>query len=261
MPKNTKATQKVIKDVVIGYPCYDSRAEVHAMQTLMQCLFSTKIPVAKIQYLNGDSLVTRARNKVVHKFLQTDYPYLLFIDNDILFTPNDIVRLRSNNLPICGGVYFKKKIPYSPVSNRTIDQEGHMHKMQETGTGFLMIHREVFEKISQAEPSHFYLGDADEEKSNEYYDYFRVGVVNGRYLSEDYYFCHLARKHGYDIWLDTSIYTRHVGRAVYPFNDYDFLNGATKLLEGYDTNEELDPKIIENLQSAINYQKNERGLK
>lgn len=230
------------------------------MQLLMQCLYSPDIPVSSIQYLNGDSLVTRARNKVVHKFLQTDYPYLLFVDNDILFTPGDIVRLRNNNLPICGGVYFKKKIPYSPVSNRSLEQKGHMHKMQETGTGFLMIHREVFEKIAEAEPEHFYSGDGDEEKSDSYYDYFRVGVVNGRYLSEDYYFCYLARRYGYDIWLDTSIYVRHVGRAIYPFKDYDFLNGAAQLLRSYDTGVELDPKILESIEGAVELQKKERGL-
>jgi len=248
----------VKKDIVIGYPCYDSKAEVQAMQTNMQCMFSPNVPVASIQYLNGDSLVTRARNKVVHKFLQTEYDYLLFIDSDIIYTPQDIIKLRNNEKPICGGVYFKKKLPYSPVCNRSMEQHDHMHKMMETGTGFLMIHREVFESIMKAEPEHFYKNDSDEE-SGDYYDFFRVGVVDGRYLSEDYYFCHLARKHGYDIWLDTSIYVKHIGRATYPFDDYDLINGASHLLESYDTNEDLDPEVLHRLSESIAHQSNSRG--
>ena len=261
MSKKAQPTQKVIKDIVIGYPCYDGRSEVQAMQTLMQCLFSPEIPVQSIQYLNGDSLVTRARNKIVHKFLKTGHPYLLFIDSDILFTPSDIVRLRANNKPVCGGVYFKKKIPYSPVANTSLEQHGHMHKMKECGTGFLMVHREVFETIMEKEPQFFYKNDSDEEAGDDYYDFFRVGVVDGRYLSEDYYFCHLARKYGFDIWLDTSIYTRHIGRAVYPFKDYDFLNGASQLLQSYDVNTELDPEILKRIEQALNYQKKARNIK
>lgn len=262
MSKTVRNTPKVIKDTVIGYPCYDGKAEVQAMQTIMQCLYSSQVPIGSVQYLNGDSLVTRARNKVVYNFLKkTDLPYLLFIDSDILFSPADIIRLRSNDKPICGGVYFKKKIPYAPVSNRTLEQHGHMHKMQETGTGFLMIHREVFEKIMKEEPEFYYKNDSDEAEGDDYYDFFRVGVVDGRYLSEDYYFCHLARKHGYDIWLDTSIYVRHVGKAVYPFDDYDFLKGAALLLQSYDTSIELDPDILKSIQVALDSQKLARGIK
>ena len=259
--KFKKPTQKVVKDIVIGYPCYDGRAEIQAMQTIMQCLYSTDVPVANVQYLNGDSLVTRARNKVVHNFLtKTDQPYLLFIDSDIVFQPSDILKLRSNNKPICGGIYFKKKLPYAPVCNSSISAHGKFHKMMETGTGFLLIHREVFETIKQNEPEHHYKNEGDEE-AGQYYDFFRVGVVDGRYLSEDYYFCYLARKYGYDIWLDTSIYVKHVGKATYPFKDYDLLNGASHLLKSYDVNAELDQKVLDRMQEAIDHQKKERGMK
>lgn len=254
-----KSTKKMTKDVVIGYPCYDGRAEIQAMQVNMQCLYAQDTPVASIQYLNGDSLVTRARNKVVHKFLHnTKFEYLLFIDSDIIYQPSDIVKLRANNKPICGGIYFKKKLPYSPVCNRSIEQDGKLHKMMETGTGFLMIHREVFETIAKAEPEHHYKNEGDEEAGT-YYDYFRVGVVEERYLSEDYYFCHLARKYGYDIWLDTSIYVKHMGRATYPFKDYDLLNGASHLLQSYSTDAELDEKIVDKMQKAIDHQRGSRG--
>lgn len=248
------------KDTLLGYPCYDGRAEVEAMQVNMFCLHSPDNPIGGIQYLNGDSLVTRARNKVVKKFLDSEFKYLFFVDSDIVYQPSDILAIRKSNKPICGGIYFKKKLPYSPVCNRSLGQEGKYHKMMETGTGFLMIHRQVFETLMKEEPEHFYKNEADEEKGD-YYDFFRVGVVDGRYLSEDYYFCHLARKFGYDIWLDTSVYVKHIGKASYPFKDEDLLNGATHLLASYDTSVPLEEKILDRMQKAINYQRNERKWK
>jgi hypothetical protein len=252
-----KAEQKVIKDVCIGYPCYDGRAETNAMQTIMQALYSKDICVGAVQYLNGDSLVTRARNKVVHNFLKTDKEYLMFIDSDILFQATDINRLRAHNKTIVGGVYFKKKLPYSAVCNRSIEDHGQLNVMQEAGTGFLMIKRSVFEDIMKMAPEYFYKNESDEDEGR-YYDFFRVGIVNGRYLSEDYYFCHLARLAGHKIWLDTQLYVKHVGRAEYPFKDNDLLMGASYLLRQYATSAELDKKIVQSILDAVHHQVDHR---
>jgi hypothetical protein len=43
------------------------------------------------------------------------------------------------------------------------------------------------------------------------WDFFSMGVVNGRYLSEDYYFDYRLRQAGFDVWVDTTVVTRHRG--------------------------------------------------
>ncbi len=43
------------------------------------------------------------------------------------------------------------------------------------------------------------------------YDIFKVGIFNGEYLSEDYFFCKLCRKLGYKVYVDLFIKVRHNG--------------------------------------------------
>ena len=106
------------KDTYIGFPVYDGKVGIETIQQVLFAQSNADSPVKGVIYLTGDSLVTRARNKVVKKFLDTDGEYLLFIDSDIIFTQNDIIKLRNNNKNLCGGVYLKKKLPYSAVCNR-----------------------------------------------------------------------------------------------------------------------------------------------
>jgi hypothetical protein len=238
------------KDVMVGFPCYDGRAETDTMQTLIMCLHDPESPVGAIQYLHGDSLVTRARNKIVKRFLESKMQFLLFIDSDILFDPKQIIRLRSHDKFIVGGAYLKKKLPYAPVCNSKIGEEGDLDIVREAGTGFLMIHRDVFEDIRTMYPEHSYTNEGDEEKGT-YYDWFRVGVKNGRYLSEDYYFCQLAGEAGFNVYYDSAVLVRHVGRAVYPFKDEELLDGASELLNAWNKSVPFPPNVLENLTNAL----------
>ena len=248
------------KDTYIGFPVYDGKVGIETIQQVLFSQHDPKTPVKGVIYLVGDSLVTRARNKVVQRFLDTDGDYLLFIDSDIIFTQNDIIKLRNNNKKLCGGVYLKKKLPYSAVCNRLLGEEGDLHKMAEIGTGFMMIHRDIFTSISDKYPEHYYNNESDEDKG-QYYDYFRVGVVENRYLSEDYYFCWLARQCGYDVYLDPDILVKHEGKATYPFKDSELLEGAIELLRGYSPEVPLERSVLDTMQQVIDNQKEMRDYK
>ena len=56
-----------------------------------------------------DSLVTRARNKLVTEFLKTDCTHLFFIDADISFEPDDLIRVLAFNKPLVAAPYPIKK--------------------------------------------------------------------------------------------------------------------------------------------------------
>lgn len=252
-----------VKDVLVGYPIYDARPELASIQTLLLGKDRTDNCVGGLQYALGDSLVTRARNKIVAKFMESNFDYLMFIDSDIQFKMGDINRLRSHGKTVIGGVYLKKTIPYVPVANRREGSEDGLEVMKEVGTGFMMIHRSVFEDIRAMQPEFSYDADDDEETAS-YYDYFRVGVVEEdgrkRYLSEDYYFCYLARLAGHKIYYDTSVFTTHIGRASYPFNDTLFLRASADLLMKYNTDVAMDKELLDNIEKGLEHQKKARGL-
>jgi hypothetical protein len=247
------------KDVAIGMPVYDGRVDVLSAQQMHMGMYSTGSCVNKIIYEMGDSHVARARNKVATRFLkQKDCDYLMWIDSDIRFDVRLINKLREREVPVIGGVYLKKKLPYEAVLNTKIGEDGDLLKVKEVGTGFLMIHRDVLTAIKEAEPEHEYDPSADED-NEDYYDWFRSGVVNRRWLSEDYYFCHLARKYGFDIFVEPSIVVGHVGKMEFPLpNETDLINGATELISKYHKEAELDMEALDRLEAAINMQREVR---
>jgi hypothetical protein len=69
--------------------------------------------------------------------------------------------------------------------------------------------------------------DDNEPGQKNRHDFFSVGVyvdkVTGkrRFLSEDYYFCHRWRDMGGDVWLDTRIQGKHIGRMTFPVPEHD----------------------------------------
>lgn len=98
--------------------------------------------------------------------------------------------------------------------SKTLTIEQNLTKVRHIATGFMMIQRNVIEKMSKAFPSTKYTDDVGFLKSNENefaYALFDCGVEEGHYFSEDWLFCHRWSKMGGDIWIDISINLTHTG--------------------------------------------------
>jgi hypothetical protein len=175
-------------------------------------------------FLQGRSLITRARNWLTAAFLATDCTHLLFIDCDILFTPQDVIRLASHNEPIVGGFYpFKADGEFSLLAeflpDSLPDNRG-LLPVRYLGAGFLLVRRDVFQKmldtygdeISYPEP----LGII-------HHDFWRNGIYRGpdaysagHYLNEDLFFQQNARDLGFKVYGDTRVVLKHIGTITYP---------------------------------------------
>jgi len=246
------------KDVMIGFPVYAGNLQPETMKEVIFAQQDKTCCVGGVSMLQGDSLVTRARNKIAREFLASDKNYLMFVDSDIIFTRAQINKLRKSNKDIIGGVYLKKKLPYAPVANGQIRTEGDLMVMREIGTGFMMIHRRVFERMIEAYPEIEYRPDSDEEKGV-YHDFFRVGKFNGekvnsngRYLSEDYFFCMVARELGFNIYYDPSVLVGHAGGGIYPYPDNDLLLSVLNLLEMWNPERPYPMDILIALHKHLN---------
>ena len=115
-----------------------------------------------------------------------------------------------------GGLYAIKDESQRWCSNSLVnakpDSKG-LLRVRETGTGFLLVHRDVFHAIREDHVDRIYKCDMDKETK---FDYWAVGVRNGRYLSEDWWFCKDARDAGFEVMVDTKIQVGHLGIASYP---------------------------------------------
>lgn len=175
----------------------------------------------------GDSLVSRARNNIAAKFLESDCTHLMMVDSDIVFSPEHISKLLSRDRDIIGGLYPKKMKTLAWVCNVLPEvgpEDDGTQRVKYIGTGSMLVKRRVFERMIEAYgPQIAYSPDAGEEGGTKH-DFFPVGVYrtpdgHGRYLSEDWYFCQRWLDLGGEVWADLTVVHHHIGRAVYPLFD------------------------------------------
>jgi hypothetical protein len=197
-------------------------------------------------------------NLVARAMSNPKMTHMIFIDNDITWDPLDILKLVVSDKPIVGGIYplknynwnklistqnavgdmIEKKnasqfssviddesmIQYNLLKynvnylSTTLNIEKNLTRVKHIATGFMMIQRNVIEKMSAAFPSTKYVDDVQFLKSHENefaYALFDCGVEEGHYFSEDWLFCHRWTKMGGSIWADISINLTHTGIEDY----------------------------------------------
>ena len=114
---------------------------------------------------------------------------------------------------------LKYNINYLSAGTLVIDNN--LAKVKHAATGFLMITRDVFNKMFQAFPSTKYTDDVSflEPHENEFaYALFDCCVEDGHYLSEDWVFCSRWAKMSGDIYIDVSINLTHTGTETFHGN-------------------------------------------
>jgi hypothetical protein len=167
------------------------------------------------------SLVDQARNDLAHQFLESDATKIIWIDSDIAFHADDVIRLLafSKLYPMVGGLYPIKGLPDGqekyffdlPNGKATITEHG-LFQAQGTGFGFHIADRAVYEDMKKHTRTYNKRGETR-------YDFFRVGrkMQNGELtpFGEDFYFFRKAAKHGWHLVIDPSIKIGHVGIKVW----------------------------------------------
>jgi hypothetical protein len=196
--------------------------------------------IVSYQAMFNESLITRARNNLAVTFLNDpNMDYLMFIDSDIGFGEQDILRLVLADKPISAAAYPRKRINWSMYNkaikagkdnprdwtgdfifntvgiNPTEDAWG-MIEVTHAPTGFMLIHRKVFETLQNVVEEY---EDVIDGKTVKGWDFFKVGVgKNGRYTSEDYWFCNEWRETGGKIYMNPYIHLTHTGSYTFAGN-------------------------------------------
>lgn len=237
--------------VYVGASAYEWKAECAFVDSIFKAMAGCHSQIIR-DWGVGDAAIGRKRNfQVWRARTHTKADFLFFIDSDIIFEPVHFDRLVSHNLPVVGGVYFKKCARLEPVVEGKLSDEDpvtHLMEVKSCGTGFLCIRMDVFEAMIQKFGKQIeYRGDPDQELR---WDFFPFGAVNGSYRSEDWYFCDRARECGFKVYVDCSVQLGHVGKVVFPMvrylGDEDVVN---LLAHKY---EYTDPQIREWLMGAPN---------
>jgi hypothetical protein len=174
-----------------------------------------------LETMVNESLISRARNTLTAKFLeQQDSTHLFFVDADIGWEPWHLLVLLNRDVDVIGGLYPMKTMPIKWVVNGFEGAEEGPDGFQEVskaGTGFLLMKRNVFEKLKSHPAVKQYKNDIglDPKYDQHLKTYFDTAVRQNRYYSEDWTFCENWRDIGGKVYVDKRVLLRHSGAYVF----------------------------------------------
>ena len=232
----------------VSTPMYGGQCTGFYAQSLIQLnnLLKNTGNDCVMSFMFNESLITRARNALVHGFLKTDCTHLMFIDADIKFNAADIPPMVEADKDIICGIYPKKEINWHTVKSAMdagvpVDQLKHHTgafvvnlvdynasvtvpinqpvEIWNGGTGFMLIKRKVFAELADKVPS--YINDVTDLsgtiKQDLIREYFATSIEEGtqRLLSEDYHFCNIWRKAGGKVWAAPWVQLSHIGTYAF----------------------------------------------
>jgi hypothetical protein len=242
--------------IIIGTPCFAGQLHTGYFQSMLDLAVNfTKLGIQfEVMSIGNESLITRARNGIVARFMgDNDATHLMFIDADITFGWVSIVKLLISGKELCGGCYPKKcfnwdkikhhvkKTPditedilmaksldyvFNPIyiqqgDNVVIQVENGMVKVKDIGTGFMMIRKSVIIKMMAKYPETKYRNNVAGYGAGAIADFFytlfdcEIDPVSKVYLSEDYLFCKRWIDAGGELWLDLNTNLNHTGMLDY----------------------------------------------
>ena len=258
------------KHIFIATPCYGGQIGEPYFRSMMRlAILCNKYDIQfTVSTLANESLITRGRNTLVSFFMEhPDATHLFFIDADIEFDPNDLLRMVAYDRPITVGAYPKKAINWQSIieAARRNDEEttetieGHssnyvvnfdfvqdekgmntpqvqiednLVKLKDAGTGFMCIQRDVIQKMFDKHPEFKYVNDINVDNKFEPYMYALFDTVidpeSRRYLSEDYMFCRTWQNMGGTVYLDPRTALNHVGHYTFRGNIRKLFTGENK---------------------------------
>lgn len=171
-----------------------------------------------------------ARNNVATRCLEMGAEWLFFWDSDMMIPPNAITRLVNHNLPIVGGLYYRRHPDIwpqvfrdvgggvlNPISKKEVDiftLQGSVFEVDAIGAGCLLINRRVLEVLKDHVPQRAFRVVGPPPGEIKFYEFFKWGL--GREsgpepcYSEDLTFCMLAKKHGFKVCCDPLVKCTHI---------------------------------------------------
>ena len=245
MEKDKMSTQ-LKSSICIAMPCYDS-VKINTMLSIFQLIQLLGKGGVEVGINTMKSpLIHQSRNYLTAVFLTTEYSHLLFIDADVEFAPEAVLRM----------MMAKKDIICTPYRAKNPDLNNHTYTVKfpdpkvipilpgglveiEAGpTGLMLIDRKVFEKIIKNRPdlkikNRVNPGIQEDEKSHGFYHlFFDFAFEDGYTIGEDLSFCKLARKEGFKLYANTDSMTAHRGEYAWTGKFGDSLKSINKKMKG-----------------------------
>lgn len=154
----------------------------------------------------------RAQNGLVCRFLRSPCTHIFFLEQDMIIEPELPLRLAEHDLDIVGAGYthkhvapqphlyqYKRKDEFGYIYDKIEEFEDGLVEVDATGSGALLVKREVFESLI---PNWLEIDEKSFE-GPEWFSYRERGTT-------DFFFCRKAKEAGYKIYVDTTLHAIHL---------------------------------------------------
>lgn len=206
--------------LLVGTPAYGGMMHCDMVQQLL-AYQQAGVPFS-LMSVGNESLITRARNSILSEFhARPEYSHLLFLDADVVLGIDGLQRLLKSGVDVVAApVALKGRNPDGSAifnTGQCLGEAGTLLQVEHVGTAALLLSRAAVDAlVDQAVQEGRVYQRArqvrgESARAREHVDVFRVGVVDGQYLSEDYWVCHELRALGFPIHIDPGIVTHHWG--------------------------------------------------
>ena len=183
------------------------------------------------------SLVYHARNNLARQALKTDADYVLWLDSDMVFAPDTLIRMlkvcMDNDIDFLTAVCFRRKPPYTPClfdRLEKVEKGASYTALMSVPEGLFKVGGCGFAGVLMASDV---LLSVQSKFNGRMFD-----PMDG--FGEDVSFCWRARQCGYEIWCDSSIEFGHVGNCIVTRGYFEAYNGGGNVSESKTGEEDLD---------------------
>jgi len=181
----------------------------------------------KMVFEVGSAYISHARATLLRKALDTQPDMVIFLDHDLSWRPQDLVKLIKTPGDVVAGTYRFKQDPVEYMGTWRTDAEGYPETRDDgciraewVPAGFLKVTDQAV---------HDFLGSYPElafgSRYRPFVDLFNHGAHNGVWYGEDYAFSRRWNDRGGDIWLVPDLELTHHGAdgQAYPGNLHTYL--------------------------------------
>lgn len=213
------SSRNYIPDILIAIPCYDRKIQAETTVSLLSTTIQLLHMNARAALFTapGCALITHVRNLIVTEFLRRpEKTHLLFVDADMEWSPETVIRMLAANVPFAAAAYPNKT--YTPTADAMAGgwDEAHAAALQwhvqfadprvstgaappetvngfakaiRVGGGLMLLRRDMIEAMIAKYADTRYSWHGPEGVSSHYGLFELMKFEDGSISGEDYAFC------------------------------------------------------------------------
>lgn len=216
------------RSVAIGTPSYANVVSTTYVASLIRSMsLLQEEGIDTMWFCHGNvAAVPRLRNRIVQEAIENEATDLVFIDSDINWQPEDLLKLLKHDVDIVAAVMptnssktiSGKTFPFRPLDGKLRVNDAGLAEVEAVPTAFLRISGAALRKLAAVVPTVYMSADHGAVMKAPVmfnYNILPLGPDNQPMLTgEDFGFCHLARSQSIPIYIDTTIVLGHMKDIV-----------------------------------------------